>query len=288
MCQYSSDNGHATDWHLVHLGRFAQGGAGAIILEATAVVPEGRISPEDAGLWTDSQIAPLKRIVDFCHSQGTPTGIQLAHAGRKASTYAPWVHADPARSRVAPTYTASVDENGWPDNVKGPSTLPYSDLYPTPKAMTETDMQTVQDAFTASAKRCIEAGFDFVEVHAAHGYLIHEWLSPLSNLRTDSHGGSLENRMKYPLQLIEAVRKAWPEDRPLLLRISATDFAAGPEKDDKGEWVQWGIEQSKIFTAEAVKLGVDFIDVSAGGNWQKQHIEVKPGYQVRHKHPFST
>jgi 2,4-dienoyl-CoA reductase-like NADH-dependent reductase (Old Yellow Enzyme family) len=235
------------------------------------------------GLWQDSQIAPLKRIVDFCHTQGTKVGPQLAHAGRKASTYAPWVHTDPARRNVASKHVAEADEGGWPDNVYGPTTLPFSNEYPTPKEMTEDDMTYVVDAFASAAGRAVAAGFDFIEVHSAHGYLMHEWLSPLSNNRTDKYGGSLENRMRFPMRIMEATRKAFG-DRPIFLRISATDFLDGPdgpEKNDKGEYIQWGIEQSKVYCAEAVKLGyVDFLDISAGGNWNEQKIKVTPGYQV--------
>jgi 2,4-dienoyl-CoA reductase-like NADH-dependent reductase (Old Yellow Enzyme family) len=194
--------------------------------------------------------------------------VQLAHAGRKASTYAPWVRSG--------KYTAEEDEGGWPNKVYGPSAIPFSDKFPMPREMTEEEFKRVEDAFIAATERCKVAGFDFIEIHGAHGYLIHEVLSPLSNVRTDSYGGSLENRMRYPLRICEVVRKAWG-DRPLLLRISATDFAEGPEKNEKGEWVQWGIEQSKVFCAEAAKLGIDFFDVSAGMNWYKQKFEIKPG-----------
>jgi 2,4-dienoyl-CoA reductase-like NADH-dependent reductase (Old Yellow Enzyme family) len=238
-------------------------------------------------LWQDSQIAPLKRIVDFCHTQGTKVGPQLAHAGRKASTYAPWVHTDPATLTVAPKYAADADEGGWPGKVYGPTAIPHSAEFPTPKEMTEDDMTYVVDAFAAAAKRSIAAGFDFIELHSAHGYLMHEWLSPLSNNRTDKYGGSLENRMRFPMRVMEATRKAFG-DRPIMLRISATDFLDGPdgpEKNDKGEYIQWGIEQSKIYCAEAVKLGyVDFLDISSGGNLAGQSIKAEPGYQV----PFAT
>jgi len=283
MCQYSSDNGHATDWHLVHIGGFATRGVGAICMEATAVVPEGRISPEDAGLWTDSQIAPLKRIVDFAHAQGTLIGVQLAHAGRKASTYAPWVHSDIANTRKAPSFTAGKDENGWPDEVYGPSTLPYSEGYPQPKQIDEKHLEYLDDAFLKAIERCKAVGFDFIELHAAHGYLLHSWLSPLSNTRTDAHGGpSLENRLRWPLELINKCRAAW--DKPFFVRISASDWADFPEKGEDGTWKQWGIEQSKVLTGEMEKLGVDLVDVSSGGNWAEQKISIGPGYQV----PFAA
>ncbi|RPD82391.1 FMN-linked oxidoreductase [Lentinus tigrinus ALCF2SS1-7] len=278
MCQYSSDNGHATDWHFVHIGGFATRGVGAICMEATAVVPEGRISPEDAGLWTDSQMEPLKRIVNFAHSQGTLIGVQLAHAGRKASTYAPWVHSDIAKTFRAPTYVASEKESGWPDRVAAPSDIPFSDQYPKPQPMSEEEILRVENAFVEAVERCKQIGYDFIEVHGAHGYLQHEFLSPLSNVRTDQYGGSLENRMRWPLRVAQKIRAAW--DKPFFYRISATEWAEGPEKGANGEWKQWGIEQSKIFVGELQKLGVDLIDCSTGGNWVKQKIAVGPGYQV--------
>ncbi|KAF7311064.1 hypothetical protein HMN09_00650200 [Mycena chlorophos] len=279
MCQYSSQDGHATDWHFVHIGSLATRGVGSICIEATAVVPEGRISPEDAGLWTDSQIAPLKRIVEFSHAHGTKIGIQLAHAGRKASTYAPWIK---DRMGHGTSWTAQVDENGWPDNTYAPSAISFHDkIYPDPKAMTEEDMKYVEDAFVAAAKRCHEVGFDFIEVHAAHGYLIHEFVSPLSNHRTDEYGGSLENRLRFPTRIVQRVREAWGHDKPLFVRISASDWAEGPEKSEDGKWLQWGIEQSTIWAGELHKQGIcDFLDASSGGNWQEQKIPVKHGYQV--------
>ncbi|THH07353.1 hypothetical protein EW145_g3437 [Phellinidium pouzarii] len=280
MCQYSSDNGHATDWHLVHLGSYATRGAGAICIEATAVVPEGRISPEDAGLWTDSQIAPLKRIVKFAHAHATPIGIQLAHAGRKASTYAPWVHSDVAHSWHAPSYTAQKNEGGW--EVDGPSDIPFSDLYPIPKPLTEEGLKTIEDGFVAAIKRCKIIGFDFIELHFAHGYLAHSFLSPLSNDRADHYGGEpLENRMRWPLKVASICRKEWA-DKPLFVRISASDWAEdhGPEKGEDGKWKWWGIEQSKVFVSEMEKIGVDLVDASSGGLYVKQNIPLKQGYQV--------
>ncbi|KAL0566521.1 hypothetical protein V5O48_015493 [Marasmius crinis-equi] len=276
MCQYSSDNGHATDWHLVHLGGFASRGVGAILTEATAVVPEGRISPEDAGLWTDSQIAPLKRIVNFAHAQGVKIGIQLAHAGRKASTYATWVqHRGGANTRNV----AREDENGWPNNVYGPTSTPWSEHFPVPKELTKEQLVELEDAFIAAIKRAEQAGFDFIEIHGAHGYLLHSFVSPLSNTRTDEFGGqALENRLRWPLRLISRCRSAW--GGPLFVRISASDWAEGPEKNEDGTWAQWGIEQSKVWAREMEKIGVNLIDVSSGGNWSKQKIHAVPGYQV--------
>ncbi|KAF8272835.1 FMN-linked oxidoreductase [Lactarius quietus] len=280
ISQYSSDNGHATDWHLVHIGGFATRGAGGILMEVTAVVPEGRTSPEDAGLWKDSQIAPLQRIIDFAHTQAAKVGVQLGHAGRKASILAAWVQSCVDRTHCANTATASANEGGWPDNIFGPVAVPWSDEYPTPKEMTVADMQHVIDGFATAAKRAVVAGFDFIEIHGAHGYLLHSFLSPLSNTRTDNYGGqSFENRIRFPLRVVEAVREAWG-DRPLFVRLSATDWAEGPEQDSQGRWLQWGIEQTIMFTGELKKLGVDLIDLSSGGNWSAQKVLVGPGYQV--------
>ncbi|KAJ7161387.1 NADH:flavin oxidoreductase 2 [Mycena crocata] len=277
MCQYSSSDGHATDWHFVHIGGLATRGVGTICMEATSVVPEGRISPEDAGLWKDSQMAPLKKIVEFCHNHGTKIGIQLAHAGRKASTYAPWIK---EKAGHGTSWVAKDDENGWPDEVYAPSAVPFSETYPHPKIMTEEDMKYVEDAFVASVERCKQIGFDFIEVHGAHGYLIHEFVSPLSNTRTDQYGGSLENRLRYPTRLLEKIRQAWG-NKPLFVRISASDWAEGPEKAEDGTWRQWGVEQSNVWVDAMIKLGViDILDCSSGGNWVKQKITVGEGYQV--------
>jgi len=278
MCQYSSDNGHATDWHIVHLGGFATRGVGAITVEATAVVPEGRISPEDAGLWTDTQIEPLKRIVSFVHAQGTKIGVQLAHAGRKSSTLAPWVKS--RAGRTAP-FVARKEENGWPDQVYGPSDLSFNKgSYPDPKPLSEDDINRVIDAFLESARRAEKAGFDFIQIHAAHGYLLHSFLSPLSNTRSDMYGGQpLENRLRVICTLVERLRVVWPT-KPLFVRISVTDWAEGPEQDADGKWLQWGVEQSKILLARLKELGVDLVDCSSGGNWAAQKIPLGPGYQV--------
>jgi len=272
MCQYSSKDGYATDWHLVHIGGFATRGAGAICMEATSVVPEGRISPEDAGLWEDGQIEPLKRIVNFAHAHGTLIGVQLSHAGRKASTQAPW-------ARSGHSWVASEEEGGWPNKVYGPSELAFSDTFPLPKEMDEAHIEYLEDAWIKAVERCKTIGFDFIEIHGAHGYLLHEFVSPLSNVRTDIYGGQpLENRLRFPLRLLSRVRAAW--DKPLFVRVSATDWAEGPEKGGDGQWKQWGIEQTKIYVGEMEKLGVDLIDCSTGGNWADQKIPVGPGYQV--------
>ncbi|KAK7695166.1 hypothetical protein QCA50_002356 [Cerrena zonata] len=228
MCQYSSDNGHATDWHFVHVGALATRGPGAITMEATSVTPEGRISPEDAGLWTDTQIPPLQRIVKFAHAHQAVIGVQLSHAGRKASTIAPWVHTDLAKTKNPKSWVAHEDEGGWPDNVLAPSAIAYVDYYPLPKAMTEENIRYVEDGFVKAIDRVKQVGYDFIELHAAHGYLFHNFLSPLSNKRTDQYGGSLENRMRWPLRVIKLMRDAW--DGPFFVRISATDWADFPRK----------------------------------------------------------
>ncbi|KIY52331.1 putative NADH:flavin oxidoreductase 1 [Fistulina hepatica ATCC 64428] len=278
MGQCSSSNGHATDWHLVHYGAFATRGYGAIVVEATAVVPEGRTCPEDMGLWTDSQIAPLKRVVDFCHAHGAKVGIQLGHAGRKASGFALWVR---ERAGKDAHLTATKEEKGWPDKVYAPSAIPWSaNRHVTPKAMTEEDLLYVEDAFASSVERCKRIGFDFIEIHGAHGYLPSSFVSPLSNTRTDSYGGqSLENRLRFPLRVIKRCRDIW--EKPLFVRISATDWAEGPEKSEDGTWLQWGSEQSAIYARELQKIGVDLLDCSTGGNWHKQKIPSRePGYQI--------
>ncbi|KAF8832123.1 hypothetical protein HHX47_DHR1001291 [Lentinula edodes] len=266
----------------------ASRGVGAICMEATSVVPEGRISPEDAvslsalgyclrllkieqGLWTDSQMEPLKRIVNFAHAQGTRIGVQLAHAGRKASTYAPWVR---ERAGVRNT-TVSIEENGWPNEVVGPSPIPWSEDLVEPKELNKDQLTEIEEAFIASIKRCQEIGFDFIEIHGAHGYLLSSFVSPLSNIRSDEFGGQLlENRLRWPLQLIKRCRDAW--SKPLFVRISATDWAEGPEQEN-GVWKQFGIEQSKVYASEMYKLGIDLVHVSSGGNWSNQKIIVVPG-----------
>ncbi|KAL4241797.1 NADPH dehydrogenase YqjM-like protein [Abortiporus biennis] len=277
MCQYSSDNGHATDWHFVHIGALATRGVGAITMEATSVVPEGRISPQDAGLWTDSQIAPLKRIVNFVHAHDTKIGIQLSHAGRKASTLPPWIHDRFAKIDPTAPSAARNDEDGWLGSVYGPSATAHSPTYPLPRESTEEDLLRIEDAFLQSVERAKAAGYDYIEIHGAHGYFIHEFLSPIANERTDHYGGSLENRMRFPLRLIKKVREAW--DKPLFVRISATDWAEGPEQEN-GVWKYWGIEQSKILVGELAKIGIDLLDCSTGGVYYKQKIPVGPLYQV--------
>lgn len=258
MCQYSSERGLATDWHVVHLGSRAVGGAGLVFTEATAVLPEGRISPQDLGIWGDEHIEPLERIVRFIHEQGSVAGIQLAHAGRKASTYRPW-------ERHGAILNA---EGGWP--VVGPSSLAFGEDYAVPRVLTEDGIKEIVAAFVAAVRRACEAGFRVVEVHAAHGYLLHQFLSPLSNRRHDRYGGSFENRTRLLREVTEAVRRIWPEDCPLFVRISATEWADGG----------WDLDQSVELARRLAPLGVDLIDCSSGGNLPQARIPVGSGYQT--------
>lgn len=258
MCQYSSESGLPTDWHLVHLGSRAVGGAGLVIQEATAVSPEGRISPSDAGIWSDAHTESYKKIAKFIKENGAIAGIQLAHAGRKASTAEPW------------NGGKIVDEGygGW--ETVAPSAIAFADDYPMPSEMTKDDIEKVENDFIAAAKRAVEAGFEVIEIHAAHGYLFHEFLSPISNERTDEYGGSLENRMRFPLQVTQKVRDTVPENLPVFVRISATDWTENA----------WDLEQSIAFCRELKKIGIDLIDVSTGGNVLDAKIPVAPSYQV--------
>ena len=259
MCQYSSHDGYANDWHFVHLGSRAVGGAGLIFTEATAVLPEARISPQDLGIWADGHIEMLGRIVSFIHEQGSIAGMQLAHAGRKASTRRPWE----APGKVP------EGEGGW-EKVVAPSALAFTDNYPMPQALTSGGIQEVVAAFAAAARRACQAGFRVVEIHAAHGYLIHEFLSPLSNRRADDYGGSFENRTRLCREIVAAVRSAWPKELPLFVRISATDWIDGG----------WNIDDSVKLAAQLKPMGVDLIDCSSGGNVPHAQIPVGPGYQV--------
>ena len=259
MCQYSSTDGFADDWHFVHLGSRAIGGAGLVMTEAAAVSPEARISPGDLGIWKDEHVAPLARITAFLRKHGAVPAIQLAHAGRKASMPAGWEKP----MNIPPS------EGGW-ENIVGPSDEPYSPQYGKPHALDRAGMDKVLADFTAATKRALAAGFLLVEIHAAHGYLAHEFLSPLSNLRTDEYGGSLANRARFPLEIVRAVRAAWPEELPLWVRISASDWVDG------GLAIDDTVEFAKMLKTE----GVDLIDVSSGGNDTRQQIPVGPGYQV--------
>jgi 2,4-dienoyl-CoA reductase-like NADH-dependent reductase (Old Yellow Enzyme family) len=265
MCQYSAIDGVVTDWHLVHLGRFALGGAGLVFVEATGVEARGRISPGDVGLWNDDQARALARIAEFLKASGAAAGIQLAHAGRKGSTRRPWDGGSELGAE-----DAAKGEPAW--ETLAPSAIPFADKYPLPKAMSTADMGEVIVAFREATLRAQAAGFDVVEVHAAHGYLLHEFLSPVSNHRTDGYGGDLAGRMKFPLEVIETVRAVWPDHKPLFLRISASDYVEG------------GISLDDVvaFAAAAKGLGVDVVDCSSGGNTPTPP-KLYPGYQV----PFS-
>ncbi len=259
MCQYSSTDGLASDWHLVHLGSRAIGGAALVFTEAAAVVPEGRISPGDLGMWKDEHIEPLARVTSFIRGRDSVPGIQLAHAGRKASTAVPWEGGAPI----------SVAQGGW-SPIFAPSAIAFADGYQTPAALDVAAIRSIVTAFADAARRALDAGFQAVELHAAHGYLINEYLSPFSNTRSDEYGGSFENRTRFLREIIEAVRNVWPEQLPLFLRISATEWTDGA----------WDVEQSVELARMVAPLGVDLIDCSSGGNIAKVRIPLVPGYQV--------
>ncbi len=259
MCQYSCEDGFANDWHLVHLGSRAVGGAGLIIVEASAVEERGRISPADMGIWKDEHIEPLARIAGFLKKQGSVPGIQLAHAGRKASTDAPW-------RGTRPLFPA---EGGW--QPVAPSPIPFDDGHPVPAELSVPEIKSIVKAFAAAAERALKAGFEIAELHGAHGYLMHEFVSPLSNKRTDEYGGSFENRIRFTLEVVNAVRAVWPERLPLFLRISATDWAEGG----------WTIEDSVRLARAVQPLGVDLIDCSSAGTVPHPKITLGPGYQVQ-------
>lgn len=258
MCQYSAENGFPNDWHFVHLGSRAVGGAGLVMLEATAVTPEGRITPGDLGIWSDEHVAEYRRNADFIKAQGAAAGVQLAHAGRKASCVAPW---DGGRA-------LTCDEGAW--QTVAPSAIAFSDNAPTPRALSREGMAELVEAFEAAARRADEAGMDVIEIHGAHGYLLHEFQSPLSNHREDEYGGSLENRCRFPLEVVRAVRRVWPQNKPLFFRISASDWEQGG----------WDMEQTVKFAHWLKAEGVDLIDCSGGGNTPTAQIPVGPGYQT--------
>ena len=248
MCQYSADDGFASDWHFVHAGKFAQGGAGIVFLEATAVLPDGRITHGDLGLWRDEQIPALARIAEFVRSQGAVPAIQLGHAGRKSSMSRPWEGNGPLTPEL-------IAAGSIPWETIAPSALPIGPGWMTPRAMQEADFERLRAAFGAAARRAVTAGFDIAEVHAAHGYLLHSFLSPLSNRRTDHYGGDLEGRMRFPLEVARIIREAWPADRPVFFRCSSVDNdAAG-----------WSIEDSVVLARRLVEIGVDVVDCSSGG-----------------------
>lgn len=263
MCTYSSTNGFASDWHLVHLGSRAMGGAGLVMTEATAISPEGRISPDDLGIWQDEHIKNLAKITSFIEQHGAIPGIQLAHAGRKASTSSEWKGGG---SFLLP------EQGGW--DVVAPSPLPFSEYSGIPHELTKGDIQLIISQFALAARRSLIAGFKVVEIHAAHGYLIHQFLSPLTNLRTDEYGGSFENRIRFLLEVIDAVQKVWNPDYPLFVRISATDWV------DEG----WDLSQSARLSSLLKDKGVDLMDVSSGGSVADVKIPVGYGYQL----PFAS
>jgi 2,4-dienoyl-CoA reductase-like NADH-dependent reductase (Old Yellow Enzyme family) len=258
MCEFSSVDGYASDWHLVHLGSRAVGGAAVVFTEATAVTAEGRISPVDLGIWKDGHIEMLARITRFLASQGCLAGVQLAHAGRKGSTAAPWEGMGP----VDPS------KGGWIPI--GPSPVPFSEKHVVPREMTEADIRGVVQAFVEAAKSSLEAGFQVAEIHAAHGYLLQQFLSPLSNRRTDRYGGTFDNRIRMLCEVVVAVRTVWPERLPLFVRISATDW------DERG----WTVEESVELAKRLSPLGVDLIDCSSAGNIPQPHIPFGSGYQT--------
>ncbi|KAF3937438.1 hypothetical protein ABW19_dt0208847 [Dactylella cylindrospora] len=265
MCQYSAQDGHLTDWHIAHIGGIVSRGPGLTIMEATAVLPEGRISPSDSGLWADSQIEPLKKVVDFAHSQGQKIGIQIAHAGRKASTVPPWL----SRKAIA---TAAV--GGWPDSVYAPSSIPFDEGSPIPHEMTLDDIENLKTAWVAAVKRAVAAGMDVIEVHAAHGYLLHEFYSPASNFRTDKYGGSFENRVRLLLEVIELTKANVPDNVLVFVRYTGSDWL---ETED---FESWKVEDCIALSKLMAKSGnVDFFDVSSAANSPKQKIKAAPGYQ---------
>jgi 2,4-dienoyl-CoA reductase-like NADH-dependent reductase (Old Yellow Enzyme family) len=260
MCQYNSDDGSANDWHLMHLGGFSLGCAGLVICEMTDVTPIGRITPKCAGMWSDENEAALKRVHDFCRTYGVAKlGVQLAHAGRKGPTATPAAGGKPILSK---------EEGGW--TPEAPSALPFDTGWPVPHAMTTDDIKRCIGEFVASTKRVERIGFDLIELHGAHGYLLHQFMSPLSNRRTDEYGGSLENRIRFPLAVFRAVRAAWPQQKPLGIRVSATDWVNGG----------WTLDETLVLARELKKLGCDYIDVSTGGLDPRQKIPLAPGFQV--------
>ncbi|GKZ21751.1 hypothetical protein AbraIFM66951_008786 [Aspergillus brasiliensis] len=271
LCQYSAQDGHMTPYHIAHLGGIAQRGPGLMMIEATAVQAEGRITPQDVGLWKDSQIGPMRQVVEFAHSQNQKIGVQLAHAGRKASTVAPW---------ISFSATATEELGGWPDRVFGPSDIPFADTFPKPKAMTKDDIVQFKNDWAAAVKRAVEVGVDFIEIHGAHGYLISSFLSPAANNRTDEYGGSLENRIRLPLEIAQITRDIVGPNMPIFLRVSASDWLEEtlPEQS-------WGIEDTiKFAQALADQGAIDLIDISSGGVHAAQKVKSGPLFQA----PFAV
>lgn len=268
LCQYSAQDGHMTNWHLTHLGGIFQRGPGIACVEATSVTENGRITPEDVGLWKDSQMTKMKEIVEFAHSQNQNIMIQLGHAGRKASTVAPW---------LSKGDTATKELNGWPDNVWAPSAIPWSDSYPHPKEMTLADIEEFKSSYKAAVKRALAIGFDAIEIHAAHGYLLTSFLSPVSNKRTDKYGGSFENRTRLLVETVDLVRETVPADFPIWVRISGTEWL----EENKDFPESWTGEDTVRIAPILAEHGVDVLDVSSGGNHPAQHPHVGPAYQAR-------
>ncbi|CAI0643048.1 unnamed protein product [Colletotrichum noveboracense] len=268
MCQYSAHEGFHTPWHITHYGGMAQRGPGLMMVEATAVQANGRITPEDSGIWLDAHVETLKKHVEFAHSQNQLIAIQLAHAGRKASTLAPWLGFETL---------ASQEAGGWPKDVVGPSDLAWSDKHATPREMTIAEIDQLKQDFVKGAYRSLHAGFDVIELHFAHGYLISSFLSPASNKRTDQYGGSFENRTRLAIELVDAVREVIPEDMPLFVRISATDWL-----DTNPEWdgPSWTVDESVKLAHILADHGVDVLDVSTGGNHSQQKIVASAGFQA--------
>ncbi|CAO3586159.1 unnamed protein product [Absidia cylindrospora] len=268
MCMYSADNGYMNNFHMVHLGQFAFKGAGSVIIEATGVEPRGRISPHDLGLWEDGQMEPLKKVVEFIKAQGSVPGIQLAHAGRKASMGSPF-----AGYRLIPE-----EEGGWSQDVVSPSDIPFDEHHAKPRALTVDDMKQLTQKWVDAAVRAEKSGVEIMMIHCAHGYLLHSFLSGNSNQRTDEYGGFLENRMRYPLEVIKAVRDVWPDEKPFWVRISGSDHKNidSFSSDDGG----WDIYQGVEFSKELKKIGVDVIDCSSGGNLTNIKYPAGPCWQV--------
>ncbi|KIM46736.1 hypothetical protein M413DRAFT_16424 [Hebeloma cylindrosporum] len=270
LCQYSAEDGFVTPWHMAHLGGILSRGPGLTFVEATGVLPEGRITPDCVGIWSDAHAEALSKIVEFAHSQGQKIAIQLAHAGRKASSNAPWINVP----------FAPKEAGGWPDNVWGPSTVPFNPTYPVPKELTQEGIKTIVNAFAEAAKRSIAAGFDVIEVHSAHGYLLSSFLCPTSNKRTDKYGGSFENRIRFTLEVVDAIRAVIPKETPLFVRVSGTEWLEEVAPNEPS----WRPEDTARLAPILAEHGVDLLDVSSGGNDPRQKIRSGPEYQV----PFAA